>query len=217
MLGKMYPIILKAFKPPSEKDDPSSGPLSGKVRRGALEELRRVDGRFLDIGCGEGLLLAELLSINPEVKAYGLDSDLGQVDRCGDRMEEMGVWASLTVGDASSLPYPDSFFDCASAVNIFYNLTEDVMRAILRDAHRVLKPGGILVTDYRNGDNPFIKFRYWAAPYYDEGFRSGEKKLNAYKCKKIERIISGAGFTVHKMHKIGRPIASAYLLVLKKN
>ena len=53
--------------------------------------------------------------------------------------------AAATLGDARVLPYPDAYADAALLLGPLYHLTErsDRVKA-LQEAHRVLKPGGLL-------------------------------------------------------------------------
>ncbi|MER7543412.1 class I SAM-dependent methyltransferase [Spirillospora sp. NPDC127506] len=87
----------------------------------------------LDIGCGEGALNAALPRPSP-IRLVGLDASADLLrDHPGTRVR----------GDALRLPFRDGTFDAAVAVNMLHHL-DDPGRA-LREARRVLAPGGLLL------------------------------------------------------------------------
>ncbi|MGK5550700.1 class I SAM-dependent methyltransferase [Actinomadura kijaniata] len=88
-------------------------------------------GRVLDIGCGEGALSA---AARQAVRVVGLDAS----------MTMLAAHPGPAVrGDAVRLPFRDGVFGAAVAVNVLYHL--DDPSAALREARRVLAPGGLLV------------------------------------------------------------------------
>jgi len=99
----------------------------------------------LDIGCGAGvdsLVAAHLVGAGGRVA--GLDVTPAMVERARGHLARLGL-ANVTfeVGDAQALPFPDNDFDAVISNGVF-NLTLDKAKA-LKEAHRVLKPGGRLM------------------------------------------------------------------------
>ena len=99
----------------------------------------------LDIGCGAGvdsLVAAHLVGTRGRV--VGLDVTPAMVERARGHLARLGL-ANVTfqVGDAEALPFPDNDFDAVISNGVF-NLTLDKEKA-LKEAHRVLKPGGRLM------------------------------------------------------------------------
>lgn len=99
--------------------------------------------RILDVGCGPGFYVAELLErVGPQGHVSGVDSS-----------EPMLAVAARRVGDsrnvelvksaATELPFADAAFDGAISVQVL-EYVDDVALA-LRELHRVLRPGGRLV------------------------------------------------------------------------
>ncbi len=182
----------------------------------ALGALEDIEGKFLDVGCGEGLLLEDVLEQNSDLKIFGIDMDTEQIKRCRSKIGVPADEVNLLTGDAGELPFKDNFFDLVTAINIFYNLSEDKMTNIIKEINRVLKPGGILVADFRNKNNFFLRLRYLLAPVYDKSFRKQGKLLKAYSKKEMESIVKKTGFRLRDIYKTGRIITSARVTVLVK-
>ena len=53
--------------------------------------------------------------------------------------------AAVVLADARQLPMPDQSFDMVTMLDVIEHLTPAELDAALREAHRVLRPGGLLV------------------------------------------------------------------------
>ncbi|MBU4234007.1 MAG: methyltransferase domain-containing protein [Proteobacteria bacterium] len=99
----------------------------------------------LDIGCGAGvdsLVAAHLVGAGGRV--VGLDVTAAMVERARASLARLGlVNVTFQVGEAEALPFPDAAFDALISNGVF-NLTLNKDKA-LKEAHRVLKPGGRLM------------------------------------------------------------------------
>ncbi len=101
--------------------------------------------RVLDLGCGRASLGAVLAGraglVNDPV---GLDIStsmlaLAAPDMGSDRRVD------LLAGAATRLPFPDTSFHLVLAAYLFKHLEDETLFRVLLEAHRVLKPGGILL------------------------------------------------------------------------
>jgi len=98
--------------------------------------------RVLEIGCGAG---ANLLFLAQEgFDATGLDGSAVALEQAKSRLNARGLSVWLDQGDAMDLPYSDTGFDCVLDIECVYANTLADSRKILGEAHRVLKPGGLL-------------------------------------------------------------------------
>jgi ubiquinone/menaquinone biosynthesis C-methylase UbiE len=105
-----------------------------------LDSARRV----LEIGCGTGNLALLVKRIRPQLDVVGLDPDPKALARATRKARRAGLDLRLDRGFADQLPYPDTSFDRVLSALMFHHLDEDLQVASLREALRVLRPGGSL-------------------------------------------------------------------------
>ena len=91
--------------------------------------------RFLDVGCGTGVVLRELTKLGHPI---GLDFTHLALDFCRQR----GL-TNLVRGDGSRLPLADDSLDGIIGLDIFEHIEDD--EEAFREAYRTLAPGGVLV------------------------------------------------------------------------
>jgi len=114
-----------------------------------LQMVRRHVGlegkRILDIGCGVGAFVRRLREFTPEV--YGFDIDRDSVTTGAEELPNL----ALAVGE--HMPYPDASFDVIFLHEVLEHVDDDV--ATLKEARRVLAPGGRVVIFVPNRLYPF--------------------------------------------------------------
>jgi SAM-dependent methyltransferase len=89
---------------------------------------------LLEIGCGGGLLLRDALSTGATVT--GIDHSEEMVGLAAER----APGATVVLGEAGALPFPDASFSAVAMSIVFFFLDDAV--AVLRECRRVLGPGG---------------------------------------------------------------------------
>lgn len=117
---------------------------------------------ILDIGCGEGITLENLLRKFPGRTIMGIDNSLENVAIC----EQHQLPARL--GNAYELSFADSSIDCCVFMEVIEHLEEPV--TALKEIHRVLRKKGLLLLLFPN--DPlfkaarliFLKFKEAFAP-----------------------------------------------------
>jgi SAM-dependent methyltransferase len=94
---------------------------------------------LLDIGCGTGNQLVANRTAAPGAKLFGIDASLGMLRQARAKAADI-CWVQA---DAASLPFPGRDFDLISCQLAFHHFSDKT--AALRDAFRVLRPGGRFV------------------------------------------------------------------------
>jgi arsenite methyltransferase len=98
----------------------------------------------LDLGSGGGIdVLLSARRVGPTGKAYGLDMTQEMLELARENQKKAGIEnAEFLEGDIEHIPLPDASIDVIVS-NCVINLASDKDR-VLREAYRVLKPGGRL-------------------------------------------------------------------------
>ena len=118
--------------------------------------------RVLDVGCGTGVLAAQLASRGYEVS--GIDPSEGMLEVM--RAEHPEVEAHRGSGD--ELPFSDGSFDLVLTVAALHHIAEPAaVRATLAEMARVSRPGGRIVVWDHNPRNPYWKHLMARVPQDD--------------------------------------------------
>ncbi|MBM1219468.1 methyltransferase domain-containing protein [Ponticoccus sp. SC2-23] len=111
---------------------------------------------ILDIGCGNGLMTAELaLAVGSDGQVSGIDSSAQMLEAARARVSGM-PWVTFHEAQAGALPLLDQSADGAVALQVFEYIAD--IGPALAEAARVLRPGARLVI----GDMLFSTL-HWAS------------------------------------------------------
>ena len=143
-----------------QRDDPSNDVMLSEVMR-ALERHAAPQlhgaGKVLDIGCGTGSWLMRLVAAGvPAERLVGVDLLEERLEQARERVPG----ASVSQGNARSLPFEDASFSLVLLFVVLSSLPDEEAEAdALREAKRVLAPGGVLaVYDMRApSPNPHVR------------------------------------------------------------
>jgi ubiquinone/menaquinone biosynthesis C-methylase UbiE len=116
-----------------------------RARSTALELAAPRAGQVvLDVGCGTGSLTILIKQVHPTVEVVGLDPDPRALARADRKAKRATLDIRLDRGFADALPYSDAFFDRVYSSFVYHHLGRGEKEAMLLEARRVLKPGGLL-------------------------------------------------------------------------
>lgn len=153
--------------------------------------VRGLKGEVLDVACGTGDMVLELLKQGADVTGVDLSEEMLAIAK---RKVKSGKWK---VADAEQLPFGDASFDavtCAFGVRNFVHLEQG-----LNEMLRVLKPGGqLVILELATPDSPLVK------PFYNLYTRriipwlgsriAGNREAYTYLPASIERFPKGDAF-----------------------
>jgi ubiquinone/menaquinone biosynthesis C-methylase UbiE len=119
--------------------------------------LNKKNAKVLDLGCGKGYLLYELLKLDKNLDIYGID-----VSKYAIKNAKPEIKKKIKMQDArSKLQYKKNFFDLVISINTLhnFNLIENI--SSIKEISRVSKNAYIAVESYRNNKELF-NLQCWA-------------------------------------------------------
>ena len=102
--------------------------------------------RVLDVGCGKGFLMYDLMQAVPGIHVEGIDISKYSIENA---KEEVKLY--LKVAPAQKLPYEDNSFDLVISINTLHNLYLYDLKKAIQEIERVCKKNKYVVVEgYRN-------------------------------------------------------------------
>ncbi len=129
--------------------------------RSVPERLGRLP-RLLDVACGTGILLKQLLIQVPDAEANGVDASADMLAQARvalkDKPHVYLERLQIGTGEIASFPYAQESFDLITCTNALHDMPDSV--GMLAGLRRLLAPGGqLVVEDFARRERPFP----WAA------------------------------------------------------
>ena len=112
--------------------------------------------KVLDIGCGKGFLLYDMLKLQPEIEVYGIDISQYAINNCKTEIKD-----NLTLGSASKLPYENNFFDLVISINTLHNLFTYELELALQEIERVGKINKYICVESYKTEIQKMNLLYW--------------------------------------------------------
>jgi len=150
-----------------DQDEEGFDATGDEIVHGLKWEMRRLpEGnprarRALEIGCGPGRLLKPMSQLFGEI--HGVDISDQMVDRARGRLREI-PHAHAHVALRSNLEmFADESFDFVYSYAVFQHIpSRDVVLGYLKEARRVLKPGGLLRCQINGLPETAVRYDTWS-------------------------------------------------------
>lgn len=102
--------------------------------------------QILDLGCGFGPTVRALARVRPDATVTGCDLSAPVLRLAHHRALAEALTVRFVQANGENLaPFPDQSVDLVTATMLIHELPPPALRAVLRAAQRVLRPGGRLV------------------------------------------------------------------------
>lgn len=142
----------------------------------------------VDVGCGTATQAIDLSARRPGVEVIGVDGDpqilsLARAKPGAERID-------LREGDATALPLEDGSAAAVICSLLLHHLAPDGKRAALREARRVLRPGGRLhIADWGRPADPLAAAGFAVLQLVD-----GREGTRDHRAGRLPAIVAEAGF-----------------------
>ena len=148
--------------------------------------------RLLDLGCATGSNLFPYLAVHPGLEGYGIDVGAPLLRYAHARARSEGLNVHFSQQNAESLDFADQTFDIVCSSFFLHEQSVRSTRRILREARRVLKPGGVMVhmeLPPASEVDPYYNF------YLDwDAFYNNEPHYAAFRALDFPAEVARAGF-----------------------
>lgn len=113
-----------------------------------------VEEQVLDVACGTGRLLVEIID-NPKVIYTGIDTSPAMINELKKKKKDDRI--NLLIADATKLPFPDEKFDVVFTYHLLWHIPIEEQKKVIQEMLRVTKKGGKVIIDTINPNFLFAK------------------------------------------------------------
>ena len=165
----------------------------------------------MDLGCGQGLLLALLREARPHLSLHGIDAHPRRVDVA---RRALGAEALIEQRDLRELQFPQG---CAAVALIDVLLYLPEPHAVLHSAANALAPGGVLLIREPDADAGFAFGLTRLSSWFDALARGTSRARRNYRSAAQWRAqLEGLGFSVESEPMSRRTPFANVLFLCKK-
>jgi len=148
-------------------------------------------GEVVDIGCGTGTLAVALAHADVVVRVCGVDGDERVLDRARQRAADCADRVRFSRGLADALPVDDGSIDAVTATLLLHHLSTAGKQRALREALRVLRPGGhLVIADFGRPQDPLMGVGFRVLQFLD-----GSESTRDHAAGALPSLIFQAGFS----------------------
>lgn len=112
-------------------------------------------GRILEVGCGTGRLLMELVKKGYAVD--GVDASSEMLGKLQQKVESTGLSSNFYVSESAKMPFKDGDYNFVYSIRLL-NQTESIEYALktIKEMIRVTRPSGYVLVEFVNSNRPRI-------------------------------------------------------------
>ena len=183
----------------SYDESASMNPAQRYRHRLVLRALRaHLPRRLLDIGSGQGDLLALIARAMPQVQLFGVELSQTGVDRTLLKVADADARRMDLLDDDARMRIADIKADCAVCCEVLEHLDDPV--TFLRTATAALAPGATLIVTVPGGPRSAFDRLIGHRRHYTTGT--------------LRHLLSSAGFIVTRVDRAGFPFFNLYRMVV---
>jgi len=161
-------------------------PGEAPVRQSLIDKVQSQPRRILDLGCGTGSTTLMLKQAFPQAEVIGIDLSPYMLFMADRKAQQAGLQLQFLHGNAEHLDFADASFDLITAALLFHETPPAVTQTILKEAHRLLTPGGqVLVLD---GSQRVLRQLTWLKNIFEEPY------IEAFAAGSLDAWMGAAGF-----------------------
>ena len=161
--------------------------------------------RILDMGCAVGHSTLPYVSGFEGAEVHAIDVAAPMLRYAHARASSMGLPVHFSQQNAETIDFEDNSFDLVVSHILLHETSSAAIKNIIRECHRVLKPGGMMLhveTPPYEGMEPFDTFLFdWDSENNNEPFWRKSHLLD------LEALARDSGFQSHKPIQIMVPSA----------
>ena len=168
-----------------------------------LASIDSISGNVLDIGCGPGIFTQDLLSKNLRVFSADLSMEMIKHSKAQAMMNSRSENAYFVSTNVSEICFSDSTMNAILCIGVV-SYVKDYM-PLLREMHRVLKPGGKAIVQIDNVRWPILYrkllplYRYVKSKITSKRFDGLDFEFNFFPRRHFLSDLESMGFKTSEM------------------
>ena len=155
-------------------------------REAVIEAIAGSPRKIIDLGCGTGSTTIMIKQAFPNAEVIGLDLSPQMLVMSEYKAQQAGLDIRWQHGKAEATGFANSEFDIVTASLLFHETPAEISLKILKEAYRLLKPGGqVIILD---GHQKTLRNTTWLSDIFEEPY------IREYAAGSVDAWLGKAGF-----------------------